>query len=257
MAKIPVAVQIYSVRELYKSDLRATLREVAGMGYEGVDFYGDAPLPARELRAVLDDLGLKCAGWHVSYLKFDPSVIQETIDYHSELGNKYLIVPGLPRDQFKSHDDMKRWAHWFDANAATLAPHGMVTGYHSHDGDHKVIDGHTLWDTLFGATGQNVVMQIDLGNSAHGGVDVVSELRKYPGRATTVHLKPYSPSLKAGGQDPFGPVIGKDELDWNTILNVCETTAGTAWYIVEYECDALPAMDGIRLCLEGLRHLGR
>ena len=73
MAKIPVAVQIYSVRELYKSDLHATLREVAGMGYEGVDFYGDVPLPARELRAVLDDLGLKCAGWHVNYLKFDQS----------------------------------------------------------------------------------------------------------------------------------------------------------------------------------------
>lgn len=257
MSKIPVAVQIYSVRQQFKLDPVATLKELAGIGYKGVEFTDHDPLPARELRAILDDLDLDCAGWHVNWRKFDPSVMNETIDYHAELGNKYLIVPGLPMDVVKSHEDMKRWAHWLDANAATLAHHGMLTGYHGHGGCHQVVDGHTLWDTIFGSTGQNVVMQIDVGNSAGAGVDVVSELRKHPGRATTVHLKPYTPSLKAGGHDPYGPVIGKDELDWNTILNLCETTAGTAWYIVEYESETLPAMDGIRRCLEGLRHLGR
>ncbi|MBU6287289.1 MAG: sugar phosphate isomerase/epimerase [Chloroflexi bacterium] len=257
MSKIPVAVQIFSVRHEYQADLRGTLAKVASMGYEGVDFFGNPPLPASELRAVLNDLGLKVAGWHVGYQKLEAGSIEETIAYHHELGNKFLIVPGLPKDRVTSHADMLGWASWLDGIASKLAPHHMLTGYHSHGGDHVEIEGHTLWDVLFTTTGNNVVMQIDIGNSASAGVDTLAEIRKHPGRARSVHLKPYSPSLKATGGDPYAPVIGEDELPWPDLLEACETVGGTEWYVVEYECPALPALEGVERCLHGLRALGR
>lgn len=114
MAKIPVAVQIFSVRHEYQADLRGTLAKVAAMGYEGVDFFGNPPLPAKELRDILDDLSLKVAGWHVGYQKLEANSIEETIAYHHELGNHFLIVPGLPKDRVTSHADMLHWAGWLD-----------------------------------------------------------------------------------------------------------------------------------------------
>lgn len=257
MSKIPVAVQIFSVRHEYQADLHGTLAKVAEIGYAGVDFFGNPPAPAAELRKILVDHGLSCAGWHVGYQKLEPDAIDETIAYHHELGNRFLIVPGLPKDRVTSHADMVHWAGWLDRVATTLAPHGMVTGYHSHGGDHVVIDGHTLWDVLFDSTSKDVVMQIDIGNSASAGVDTLAEIRKHPGRARSVHLKPYSASLKATGGDPYAPVIGEDELPWNDLLDACETVGGTEWYVVEYESPALPALVGVERCLHGLRALGR
>lgn len=100
-------------------------------------------------------------------------------------------------------------------------------------------------------------MQIDIGNSASAGVDTLAEIRKHPGRARTVHLKPYAPSLKASGGDPYAPVIGEDELPWPDLLHACETVGGTEWYVIEYESPALPALEGVERCLHGLRALGR
>jgi sugar phosphate isomerase/epimerase len=257
MSKIPVAVQIFSVRHAYQADVRGTLANVAAIGFEGVEFFGNPPLTAKDFRGILGELGLKVAGWHVGYQKLEPESIDETIAYHHELGNSLLIVPGLPKDRVTSHADMVHWAGWLDRVAASLASHGMATGYHSHGGDHVVIDGHTLWDVLFTSTGKDVVMQLDIGNSASAGIDTLAEIRKHPGRARSVHLKPYSASLKATGGDPFAPVIGEDELPWHDLLEACETVGGTECYVVEYESPALPELEGIARCLEGLRALGR
>jgi sugar phosphate isomerase/epimerase len=40
MKKIPIAVQLYSVRDACARDLPGTLKQVARMGYQGVEFAG-------------------------------------------------------------------------------------------------------------------------------------------------------------------------------------------------------------------------
>ena len=94
-------------------------------------------------------------------------------------------------------------------------------------------------------------MQLDTGNARHGGADILAILRKYPGRAKTVHLKPYSAT------EGFRPAIGDDDTPWEEVFHLCETTGGTEWYIVEYESDAYPPLEAVRRCLEGLRALGK
>ena len=134
----------------------------------------------------------------------------------------------------------------------------MRTGYHNHHVEFEELDGERPWDTLFGNTGEGVVMQLDLGNAARGGADVVDVLRRYPGRAQSVHLKPYS--FRAGQDDPgagFRPVIGEDDLPWEEIFGICESTAGTEWYVVEYESDAYPPLEAVERCLRALRAMGK
>ncbi len=91
-------------------------------------------------------------------------------------------------------------------------------------------------------------MQLDTGNCMQGGGDPVAILKKYPGRSTTVHLKEF------GG--PADAVIGQGVVRWNDVFDVCETTGGTEWYIVEHETGPDP-IGNIKGCLEGLRKMGR
>ena len=119
-------------------------------------------------------------------------------------------------------------------------------------------DGECPWDTLFGNTGQGVIMQLDMGNALRGGADLIDILQRYPGRGGTVHLKPYC--VEAGKDDPhagFRPIIGEDSVPWADIFRICEATGGTEWYIVEYESDAYPPLEAVDRCLQALKAMGK
>ncbi len=258
MARVPLALQLYSVRNELAADTRGTIKAVAEMGYEGVEFAGGPQNTAEELKGYLDEFGLACAGWHTPYGLVQPDTIDETIAFNKTLGNRHVIVPGLPGDLTGSRDAWLKLAGIFDGIAETLAAHDMVTGYHNHHTEFTPLDGETPWDTLFGNTGDGVVMQLDTGNGWMGGADILAILERYPGRAGTVHLKPYSPSLaKEDRHAGFRPVIGDDETPWDDVFRICESTGGTEWYIVEYESDAYEPLDAVERCLKGLKAMGK
>ena len=248
--RVPVAVQLYSVRGECGKDLPGTLSQIAEMGYEGVEFAGYYGRDATALRKLLDERGLKCAGTHTGLNTLLGDELQKTIDLHKTLGAKFLIVPGLPGDRRNSAKAWLETAGLFNEIAAKLKPHGMRTGYHNHSHEFKPMDGKLPWDIFFGNTVPEVVMQVDTGNAMHGGGDAVALLKRYPGRAGTLHVKPFSRSNPKA-------VVGEDELPWNEIFTLCEATGGTEWYIVEYEVGGVPAVDAIKRCLEGMRKLGR
>lgn len=259
MSRIPIAVQLYSVREEAAANLPGVLSAIAEMGYEGVEFAGYYGYSAQDLRKLLDDTGLKVAGAHVGIDTLLGDDFEKSVEFHQTIGNSYPIVPGLPGQYTESRDAWLRTAQIFNEIADKLAPYGMQTGYHNHHTEFTPLDGEEPWDTFFGNTKESVIMQLDTGNAMHGGADPVPYLKRYPGRAITVHLKPYSPSLKTE-DDPHGgfrPCIGEDESPWRDILNLCESIGGTKWYIVEYESDKYQPMDAIKRCLDALRAMGR
>ena len=247
--RIPIAVQLYSVRGECARDLPGSLAKIAAMGYEGVEFAGYYGRSAEDLRKLLDAHGLRCAGAHVGLQTLLGDELAKSIDFHRTLGNRFLIVPGLPPQRRK---DARAWletAKLFNGIAAKLEPHGMRTGYHNHSVEFKPMGGQAPWDIFFGNTVPSVVMQLDTGNAMHGGAESVPILRRYPGRAATIHCKPFSKA------DPKA-AIGEDELPWPEILRLCRTIGGTEWLIVEYEVGGVPPFDAIERCLDGLKRLG-
>lgn len=258
MAKIPIGLQLYSVRHDLADDTRGTLKAVADMGYDGVEFAGPPQHEAEELRAMLEELGLACCGWHVPFPLVQDDKLRETVAFHKALGNNRLIVPGIPEKLRQSREDWLKITGFFNDLAGKLADYGMVTGYHNHHVEFSPLDGELPWDTFFGNTDKPVIMQIDTGNAFYGGGDFVTMLEKYPGRAVTVHLKPYSKT--AGKEDAhhgFRPIIGEDEVPWDEVFQLCETVGGTEWYIVEYESDAYPPLESVDRCLKALRGMGK
>jgi sugar phosphate isomerase/epimerase len=245
--KIPVGVQLYSVREQAAKDLPAVLEAIGKMGYKGVEFagyYGWDGKP-KELRKLLDGNGLKCCGTHTGLETVTGEKLKATADLHTTLGNSFLIVPSLVATDAPGWLDL---AKRFNEIAAKARELGMRVGYHAHAHDFHKLGDKTSWEIFFDNTAADVIMQMDTGNCLQGGGDPVAILKKYPGRSASVHVKEF------GG--PEAAVIGQGVVAWNDVFQVCETTGGTVWYVVEHEVGADP-MGSIKGCLDGLRKMGR
>lgn len=250
MTQIPIALQLYSVREDAERDLSGTLAAVAKMGYAGVEFAGFYGHAAADVKKMLDDNGLQIAGAHIGLDTLRGKALPQTIAFHQTLGNRFLIVPGLAEEHRASQDAWQKTAQTMNEIAARLQPEGMQTGYHNHDIEFKALDGELPWDTFFANTRPEVVMQFDTGNAMHGGADPIPFLERYPGRATTVHLKEYSKT------NPDA-LIGEGDIPWTQVFALCEQPGNTQWYIVEQEAYAYPPLECGARCLENLRKMGR
>jgi sugar phosphate isomerase/epimerase len=251
MSRIPIALQLYSVRKDCEQDLPGTLKAVAAMGYEGVEFAGYYGRTAPELRAMLDDLGLKCAGTHTGLATILGDELEKTAELARTLGHDYLIVPGLPRERTQSREAWLETARLFTEAAERAKPLGMRVGYHNHWVEFQPLDGELPWDTFFSNTPQEVIMQVDIGNALHGGGEPIPYIERYPGRAVTVHVKEHD------SKDEFA-LIGEGEVDWQRVFQLCESVGNTEWYIVEYEKDSnRSALESVDLCLRNLKKMGK
>ncbi len=257
MASIPIALELFSVRKPLANDAPATLKAVADMGYAGVEFAGPPQHGGEEIRDMLQETNLVCCGWHTPFALVQEDTLAATIELNRTIGNRYIIVPGIPADLRKTRDDWLALARFFNDLSAKLADVGMVTGYHNHNVEFKPLDGECPWDTFFGNTVQEVVMQLDMGNALSGGADLMQILRKYPGRCQTVHLKPYTRAAEGTPQGGFAPLIGDDDVPWEEVFEFCETHGRAEWYIVEYEVDAEQPFPGVSGCLDRLREMGK
>lgn len=255
MPTIPYALQLYSVRGECSKDLAATLKQVKTIGYQAVEPWGyDGSkvewngLPAKQLRKMLDDNGLACCGMHLTTGALQGDNLNRTIELNRELGNRFLII-AMDKERMSTEAGIAELAGILTETAAKLEPHDMFTGYHAHGCDFLVFDGRTGWDILFSSTPAEVIMQLDIGNAANGGGDPVAILRKFPGRARSIHLKEY------GG--PRGSVIGEGKADWAEIFRLCDHTQNVEWYVVEEgEAEGM-GFESPRRALDNLHRMGR
>ena len=248
--KIPIGVQLYSVRDDCKKDLPGVLKAIANMGYDGVEFAGYHGRSAKELRTMLDDNGLKCCGTHTAMGTLLDDNFQRTVDFNKGIGNKYLIVPWLSEDEHKTKKAWLDRAALFNDLDEKARKQGMQVGYHNHMHEFKPINGELPWDIFFGNTNKDVIMQFDTGNALHGGGDPLPFLKNYPGRAVTVHVKEYSATNPKA-------LVGEGDINWKELFEVCETVGGTKWYIVEQEQYPYPPLESIERCLNNMRKMGK
>jgi len=244
--KIPVGLQLYSLREQCKTDLPGMLAAVAKIGYRGVEFAGYHGRSATELRKMLNDNGLVACGTHTAFDSIKGDQLEETVEFNQTIGNKFLIVPWM--NEAKSKQEWLDRAKLFNDVADKVRANGMWVGYHAHQHDFKKVEGVSAWDLFFGNTKPAVVMQLDTSNCMTGGADPVAVLKKYPGRALSIHLKAYG-----GGPDA---VIGEDKVNWKGVFACCEQEGKTQWYVVEHETAKDP-LDAVRRSFEALKKLGK
>jgi sugar phosphate isomerase/epimerase len=252
-SRIPIAVQLYSVRDDCAKNFDAAMEQVAAMGFAGVEFAGyySYAEKAPDLRKRLDALKLKAAGTHVSLETLQGDALKRTIDFHQAIGCRFLVVPN--NAAFTDPEKCKALADTFNRLAETLTPLGMACGYHNHTGEFKKDGDKTYWDLFAERTSKDVILQQDCGWTFAAGFDPVAYVRKYPGRTKTTHFKPTVREGETGKR----AILGQDSVDWRAVYEACASVGGTEWIVVEQETypDGKPAMDCTRESLAGLRKL--
>ncbi len=246
--QIPVGLQLWTVREECKKDFAGAIARVAKMGYNGVEFAGFYDKPANEVRKMLDDNGIKCFGSHTAIDLLSNEKLAATMEYNKVIGNKFIIVPWLDRQKLTTKDAWLKMATTFNELADKTRSEGVHIGYHAHAGDFAKIGDETPWDILFSNTSKEICMQLDTGNCLQGGGDPVAILKKFPGRSLTIHLKEYSKTNKKA-------LIGEGDVNWPAVFEICETTGGTQYYIIEEESGAYAPFDSAELSLKAFKKI--
>jgi sugar phosphate isomerase/epimerase len=251
--RIPVGLELYSVREELKTDLMGTVRAVAKMGYEDVEFYAPyaewKPDYAKEVRKQLGDLGTRCLSTHNSAASFAGPGLDHAIELNQILGCKIIVMASPGR--VTTMDGWKKVAETLNQAAEKLKPIGLRAGYHNHLAEFQPLDGKRPIEVLAANTGKDVVLQFDVGPCLEAGSDPVAWIVANPGRIASMHLKDWSPAPGKGYQVLFGDGVG----NWKKIFKAAEKTGGVEYYLIEQEGSALPPLETAQRCLDSFRKL--
>src|SRR5512135_1672454 len=93
---IPVGLELFSVRDELAKDLKGTVTAVAKMGYEDVEFFSPyfnwTADQAKDVRKLLDDLGIRCNSTHNGTNAFTGDGIAKAIELNKIIGSKFIVM---------------------------------------------------------------------------------------------------------------------------------------------------------------------
>ena len=233
MKKVPVGIELYSVRGELVKDLKGTVTAVAKMGYEVVEFYSPylnwTPETAKENRKLLDDLGIKCLSTHNSAQAVSADNLPKTIELNQIIGSKAIIVASAGK--IVDVDGWKAFAATLTAAQDKLRPLGMATGFHNHQVEWRPVGNTRPMDILAAGTPKDFVLQLDAGTAVEVGVDPVAWINANPGRIKSIHLKDWGKGEGRG----YAVAFGEGDVPWKPLLAAAEATGGVEYYLIEQE----------------------
>jgi sugar phosphate isomerase/epimerase len=248
---IPIGLELYSVRDELKTNLTGTVRRVAKIGYEGVEFYSPyfewKPDYAQEVRKLLDDLGIRCFSTHNGPESFSPEGLPHAIELNQILGSKFIVMASAGK--VDGVDGWKAVADKLNRASEKLKPLGLRSGYHNHQTEFKPVDGRRPIDVLAAHTNKDVMLQLDVGTCIEVGSDPVAWINANPGRIMSMHCKDWGPGKG------YQVLVGEGVAPWKKLVDAAEKTGGIEYYLIEQEGSAYPPMETVERCLASFRKI--
>ncbi|MWV42187.1 TIM barrel protein [Paenibacillus sp. HJL G12] len=243
MKKINIGLQLFTLRDETSSDFEGTLRKVAELGYEGVEFAGYGNIPADEMKTLLNELGLKGFSSHVS-LQAMRDNLQKEIDYLKTIGAKYMICPYLmPEDRPQTSEGWNRLFSELEEIGNEVRKQGLIFGYHNHDFEfHGQAGDQNAFDGMFAETTPEAVqVEMDVCWVQFAGKNPIEYIHRYAGRLPLLHLKDFS-------KDEQGQMktleLGQGSVDIPAVIEA-SAEAGVEWLIVEQDVCQNPPLESI------------
>jgi sugar phosphate isomerase/epimerase len=250
--QIPVGLELYSVRDELTKDLPGTVRGVAHMGYQCLEFYApyyDWTLDyAQQIRKELDSLGVRCYSTHNGLQALKPEGIHKAIELNQALGARYVVL-AHPGEEISDANGWMRIAEILNQANQTLSRQGMHAGYHNHDAEWKSIGGKKPMEILAANTEKSVMLQLDVGTCLEAGSDPVAWVKANPGRIRSIHGKDWSP------QKGYKVLFGEGIAPWKELFGAAESTGGVEFYLIEQEGSDYSEMETAERCLSAFRKI--
>ncbi|SDF09275.1 Sugar phosphate isomerase/epimerase [Fontibacillus panacisegetis] len=242
-----VGLQLYTVRDQLDKDFEGTLRKIAELGYQGVEFANFYDRTAEEVKAILDETGLSVVGAHRPYTQLRDA-LEEEIAFNKAIGNRYIVLPYL------IEEDRNKW----DEVIADLrkigkrcAEEDMVLCYHNHEFELEIQYGdQPVLDAIYAQVPAEL-LQVELDSCwvSYAGLDPVKYITKYSGRLPLLHLKDMI-TKEDGSAETVE--LGKGEIAVEAIANAAIDNK-VAWLIVEQDYCAGNSMDSIAVSMEWIK----
>jgi len=243
---LPIGLQLYTVGAEMDRDPAGTLKTVAAAGYKTVELSPLSKTPAKDLKKMVDDAGLKNPSGH--YLLADlMSKLPEMIELAHLFGQEYMIVtvpwvadpsrfrPDPQGGEFAlflaiinglTLDDWKWNAEQFNKVGEQVKRAGLQLGYHNHNFEWKKFGGVTAYDEFLRLTDAGLVkLELDCGWATVAGQDPIAYLTKYPERYRLLHVKDFkkgfTPSTTLAEKDAGAPVateLGRGTIDYARVF---------------------------------------
>ena len=226
------------------------MKAVADAGYTALELAGYGDLTARELRGVLDGLGLSALSSHVG-LPILRASLEAAIDDCLTLGCRYLVCPWLPPEERGNADAYRRMAAELTTIGQRCLERGLGFAYHNHDFELERVDGQFGLDVLLEAADERAVKsEFDVYWAYDAGIDPAQFLTHLGARCAIVHLK----DMVKDESRTFAEV-GEGRLDFPSIFAAAKT-AGVKFYVVEQDQCQRPALESVAISLRNLRAWG-
>ena len=233
-------LQLYSLRESFKTDVPGSLDKVKALGFVEVETAGTYNLDPAEYRKMLDAHGFQAISGHFQYgdLKKDIGAVIKTA---KALGLQYVVCPWIPHNIADfTEEDVHHAAADFNQFGEALKKEGITFGYHPHGYEFRPFADGTLFDLLVKETNPEFVsFEMDVFWVTHPGQDPVKLLEKYPNRWKLMHLKDIRKGAQIGLYTGHAPLtddvpIGTGMVNWPAVLSTA-AKVGVKHYFIEDE----------------------
>jgi len=254
--KLPLGIELYAVRDELVKDTFATLRAVAKIGYEVVEFYSPymqwTTDYAKQVRQVLDEVHLKCLSTHNGANSFTPENLPKAIELNQIIGSKSIVMASAGR--VEGLDGWKGVAATLTAASEKLKPLGMRSGFHNHKMEFVAIEGKRPMEILAANTPKDVTLQLDIGTCLDAGADPVAWINANPGRIRSLHLKDWVAGDEKEDKG-YRVLFGEGTAPWVKIFDAAESKGGAEYYLMEQEGSRYSSLETAQRCLAAYKKL--
>ena len=233
-----IGLQLYSIKELMEKDFYGTLKKVADIGYQGVEFAGYYGNDALSIKKALSEYGLEVIGTHT--MLDNPENI---VAFEKALGNRRLVQPCA---QINNTDDLDRTIKTLQNAVDYLKPLGFQAGYHNHAHEFVKYDDKYALDIIFESVPE-LICEIDVFWVAHENINPVDYIKKYSGRVPLLHIKDITAEKKS-------TEIGSGLINMESVIKTA-SECKTEWLIVEQEIfEKYPMLESIKISYEYIKN---
>jgi sugar phosphate isomerase/epimerase len=270
--KVPLGLQLYSVRDLLPKDYDGTLKQIGALGYKEVESAGYYNHSADQVKQAMSAAGLHLVSAHYSSDLLHQQ-LDELLAFNKQLGVSYIIcsypgfkdpdrvksIPAKDRSNAFTLEDWRWNAEQFNIIGAKVSAAGLKFGYHNHTMEFRKTDGVVPYDELMRLTNPaHVTMEMDCGWVVVGGGNPIEYLKKYPTRITMLHAKDFK-DIKPDSSIVNEPTIvelGQGSIDYRPIFAQAAKSGHVKHVFVEQEGYTVPPMEGLKIDADYMHKLG-
>ncbi len=240
---LPIAVQLYSVRQELEQDLDGTIERLAAKGFLGVEGFG---YEFEKVAAACQRHNLKVCATHGPAPVGDNRAVALAMLQAFNTGR--LIVPWLPGERFASASSVQEVVEMMRQGADAAAEEGFELGYHNHDFEFQPVEGRTAYHYLVDHLDSRVFIELDTYWVQVAGQDLVQLVQYLGDRLKLLHIKdgPVSPAKPMSA-------VGDGVIPWAPVF---EAAGAAEWAIVELDESATDMMEAIEKSYDYLTGAG-